>query len=35
MQRIYVSDLDIKQENITIKDADIVHQLTKVLRIRV
>jgi 16S rRNA (uracil1498-N3)-methyltransferase len=35
MQRIYVSDLDIEQENITIKDADIVHQLTKVLRIRV
>lgn len=35
MQRIYLPELDILEENITISDKEIVHQLTKVLRTRI
>ena len=35
MQRIYFPGLDTADENITISEIEIVHQLTKVLRIRV
>jgi 16S rRNA (uracil1498-N3)-methyltransferase len=35
MQRIYLPELDILEENITISDNEIVHQLTKVLRTRI
>lgn len=35
MQRIYLLDADLSQENIILKDKEIVHQLTKVLRARI
>jgi 16S rRNA (uracil1498-N3)-methyltransferase len=35
MQRIYFPELNTQDDNITISDIEIVHQLTKVLRIRV
>lgn len=34
MQRIYLNNTDLHQENILLKDKEIVHQLSKVLRIR-
>jgi 16S rRNA U1498 N3-methylase RsmE len=35
MQRIYLSDFDSQSEIIQIKDTEIIHQLTKVLRSRI
>lgn len=35
MQRIYLENTDLSQENIRLKDKDLVHQLTKVLRVRI
>jgi hypothetical protein len=35
MQRIYLPELNISEENITVTDKEIVHQLTKVLRTRI
>ena len=35
MQRIYLSDFDVQSDNIQIKDSEIIHQLTKVLRSRI
>jgi 16S rRNA U1498 N3-methylase RsmE len=34
MQRIYLENSDLSQENIILKDKEIIHQLTKVLRVR-
>lgn len=34
MQRIYLENSDLSEKNITLKDKEIVHQLTKVLRVR-
>ena len=34
MQRIYLEELDENSTNISIKDHEIIHQLTKVLRIK-
>lgn len=35
MQRIYLNNADISQENVILKDKELVHQLTKVLRVRI
>lgn len=35
MQRIYLENTNLSQENITLKDKDLIHQLTKVLRVRI
>lgn len=35
MQRIYLENTNLSQENITLKDKELVHQLTKVLRVRI
>ncbi len=35
MQRIYLENTDLSQEKITLKDKELVHQLTKVLRVRI
>jgi hypothetical protein len=35
MQRIYLENTDLSEEKITLKDKELVHQLTKVLRVRI
>ena len=35
MQRFYISDLNTTDFNFSIKDKEIIHQLTKVLRIKI
>jgi 16S rRNA (uracil1498-N3)-methyltransferase len=35
MQRIYLENTDLSQENVILKDKELVHQLTKVLRVRI
>jgi len=35
MQRIYLENTDLSQNNIILKDKELVHQLTKVLRVRI